>query len=176
VRDEDEGDAGVALQVRNSSRIACRSFRSRAESGSSSSSTSASGASARARATRCFCPPESCAGLRVAIARHVHAFQHLADAVFRACLLPAEIFEPIGDILFHRHVREERVALEDGVDVPFVRRDVDDRATVEQDRAAVWASKPAIILSSVVLPQPDGPSIVKNSLVPMSNVTDFSAW
>ena len=39
-----------------------------------------------------------------------------------------------------------------------------DVVAVEQDRARAWAiSKPAIIRSVVVLPQPDGPSIEKNS-------------
>jgi hypothetical protein len=39
-------------------------------------------------------------------------------------------------------------------------RDVD---AVEQDRALVGRTKPAIIRSVVVLPQPDGQSRVKNS-------------
>jgi hypothetical protein len=59
-------------------------------------------------------------------------------------------------------VREERVALEDGVDVALVGRQADDVAVAEVDRARVGSSKPPIIRSVVVLPQPDGPSSAKN--------------
>ena len=54
-------------------------------------------------------------------------------------------------------MREQRVALEDGVDRPLERRQRRDVLAVEQDFALVGKSKPAISLSSVVLPQPDGP-------------------
>jgi hypothetical protein len=49
--------------------------------------------------------------------------------------------ERVADVLAHRHVRPQRVRLEDHSDVPFVRRDVraprgvEDRAVAERDRA-----------------------------------------
>ena len=62
VRDEDEGDADLALDRLSSTCIAVRSLRSSAASGSSSSSTVGRLTSARASATRCRWPPESCVG------------------------------------------------------------------------------------------------------------------
>ena len=68
-----------------------------------------------------------------------------------------------GDVLEDRQVREERVALEDGVDVALVRRQADDVAGRRgRSRPSVGSSKPPIIRSVVVLPQPDGPSSAKN--------------
>ena len=69
--------------------------------------------------------------------------------------------EAEGDVVGDRHVREERVALEDGVHVPLVRRQPDDVAVGEEDRPDVGSSKPPIIRSVVVFPQPDGPSSAK---------------
>ena len=63
-----------------------------------------------------------------------------------------------------RQVREQRVALEDGVDVALVRRQ---RRHVALRRGTtgprVGCSKPPIMRSVVVLPQPDGPSMAKNA-------------
>ena len=41
--------------------------------------------------------------------------------------------QPIADVLAHVHVREERVVLEDGVDIPVERRNTGHVATMEQD-------------------------------------------
>ena len=50
-----------------------------------------------------------------------------------------------------------------------------DVAAVDADGARLGASKPAISRSNVVLPQPDGPSSVKNSLSPIVRLTDLTA-
>ena len=63
---------------------------------------------------------------------------------------------------------EQRVALEDGVDRPAVGLDVGHVAPADLDVPLVGSSKPAIMRSVVVLPQPDGPMIEKNSAVPIS--------
>ena len=72
--------------------------------------------------------------------------------------------QPEGDVVADAEVREERVALEDGVGRPLVRGQRDDVLAVDQDRGpSLGSSKPATIRSVVVLPQPLGPSRVKNS-------------
>ena len=144
----------------------CRSRRRRASSapsGSSSSSTGGSSTSARASATRCCWPPESCAGRRCAVVLQAHQRQRLGDAALDLGLGGALVAQAEGDVVGHRLVREERVALEDRVDAPLVRRRARHVGAVEQDLALVGRSKPAISRSVVVLPQPDGPSMVKNS-------------
>ncbi len=72
--------------------------------------------------------------------------------------------QPVLDVLADGHVREQRVVLEDGVDVARVgrarrRRRCPPSSTVP----ASGRSKPAISRSVVVLPEPEGPSSVKNS-------------
>jgi hypothetical protein len=71
--------------------------------------------------------------------------------------------QAVLDVLPHRQVREDRVILEHHADVALVRRDGVDDLVVEADRPASMLLNPAIMRSSVVLPQPDGPSSVKNS-------------
>ena len=70
------------------------------------------------------------------------------------------VLEAEGDVVGHVEVREQRVALEHGVDVALVRRAL--RATSSPSsriRPLVGRSKPAIMRSVVVFPQPDGPSM-----------------
>ena len=85
-------------------------------------------------------------------------FEHALPQLAAAHALAAQ---PEGDVLEDRQVREERVALEDRVDVALVRRQPGDVAVAEVDRPRVGSSKPPIIRSVVVLPQPDGPSSAK---------------
>ena len=68
-----------------------------------------------------------------------------------------------GDVLRHRHLREQRVALEHDAHAAPVRRQRLDRPAVEADVPAVGVSKPASSISVVVLPEPEGPSSVMNS-------------
>ena len=90
-------------------------------------------------------------------------------------LVDALAAQPEGDVLEDGQVREERVALEDGVDVAPVRRQPDDVAVAEEDRALVGSSKPPIIRSVVVLPQPDGPSSAKKEPEGISSVRSSTA-
>jgi hypothetical protein len=60
-------------------------------------------------------------------------------------------------------VGKQGVLLEDGVDVALVGGTFETSAPSSRILPDVGSSKPAIILSRVVLPQPDGPSIEKNS-------------
>ena len=69
-----------------------------------------------------------------------------------------------GDVLRHRHGRIERVGLEHHGDVAVLRRHVvDDRRPPIAISPPVTVSRPAIMLSSVDLPQPDGPTSTRNS-------------
>ncbi len=56
-----------------------------------------------------------------------------------------------------RHVRIERVALEDHGDVAVARLQARDVAVADQHAPGVGCSRPARMRSAVVLPQPDGP-------------------
>ena len=63
--------------------------------------------------------------------------QHLVDAARAPAAVDALAPEPKGDVLEDRQMREERVALEDGVHVALVRRQPDDVTVAELDRALV---------------------------------------
>ena len=81
-----------------------------------------------------------------------------------------------GDVLRHRQVREERVVLEDHVDRPLVGRHVGDVGSRRCGSSpSVGSSKPPIIRSSVVLPQPEGPSREKNSPRRIASETSSTA-
>ena len=58
---------------------------------------------------------------------------------------------------------KQRVGLEDHADIALVRGHVGDVLAADQDPPEVGVSKPAIMRSVVVLPQPDGPSKATNS-------------
>ena len=83
--------------------------------------------------------------------------------------------QPVADVVGDSHVREERVVLEDGVDLPGERRIACDVPPAEVDRPASGRSKPAISRRVVVLPEPDGPSMVKNSPAASSRSTPSTA-
>ena len=70
----------------------------------------------------------------------------------------------------HVHVREQRVVLEDGVDAVARTAAARHVHAMQLTRPASGRSKPAITRSVVVLPDPDGPSIVKNSPARTSSV------
>ena len=124
---------------RSSTCISWRRCLSSAPSGSSSSSTLGRVTSARARATRCCCPPESCCGLRcsspprrTSASASVDPLRHFAPRD-RPRTVEAE-----GDVLGHRHVREQRIVLEHHADV--ARRCTGTPPTscaVDQDLAAI---------------------------------------
>ena len=117
----------------SSSCICLRSFRSSAPSGSSSRSTRGLQTSARASATRCCWPPESCRGLRFSRPARSTSSSISETRVLTSAFGRPFRCEPERDVVVDRHVREERVALEHGVDVPLVRRQPDDVAVAEED-------------------------------------------
>ena len=137
VRDVDEGRPGLDFWIRlSSSCISLRSFRSSAPSGSSSSSAAGRLTSARASATRWRWPPESWPGRRSPRPSSRIEVEHLGDP--RRCdlaLCDALQLQPEADVLGNRHVREERVVLEDHVHVALRRRHVRDVLALEQDPA-----------------------------------------
>ena len=119
---------------------------------------------ARASATRCCWPPESWRMRACARPVEPHHLERRADA--RARSRPSRSLahaQAEGDIVEDGHVREERVALEHHADVAPIRRHGGDVAAVDHDAARARRSKPASMLSKVVLPQPDGPSRVRSS-------------
>ena len=66
-------------------------------------------------------------------------------------------------IAAHRHVRKERVVLKHDADVALVGGQIADRHAIDADGPAAGVSNPASIIKQVVLPEPDGPSMVRNS-------------
>ena len=120
--------------MRLSSICSClRRRRSSAPSGSSRSSARGRFTSARASATRCCWPPDSWAGLR--LPRWPSCTSSSASLRARADIVLGDLapLEPERDVLLDAQVREERVGLEDGVDVALVRRVLRDVLAAEED-------------------------------------------
>ena len=110
----------------------------------------------------------------VLVARHAapvsSALQHLLASSRRAEYLRSRATsQREGDVLEHRHVRPDRIGLEHHADVAVcaaarrcrlpVSHTARRRSTI---LPASGRSRPAMQRSVVVLPQPDGPSSVKN--------------
>ena len=91
--------------------------------------------SARASATRWAWPPETWVGLRFSKPGELDEGQHLADAALDLAVLDLLAAQAEGDVLVDREVREEGVVLEDGVDVPPVRRQPGHVLAVQLDQA-----------------------------------------
>ena len=99
--------------------ISWRSFRSKAPSGSSSNSTFGRiDERARERHTLAL-PPRELRRLPPAVFREPHHLERVGDPLAPLAPGPAH-HEAVGDVLLHGHVREQRVVLEHGVDVPVV--------------------------------------------------------
>ena len=113
--------------------ICCRSLRSRAPSGSSSSRTFGCTTSARARATRWRWPPESWAGLRPTNFPSCTRSRASRARSWRSFLgMPAHA-QAVGDVVDEGHVREQRIVLENGVEVPLEGRHSGDVLALEFD-------------------------------------------
>ena len=91
--------------------------------------------SARASATRCAWPPEIWVGLRRLEAGQLDEAEHVGDAALDLGILDALAAQPEGDVLVDRQVREERVVLEDRVDVALVGRQPGHVLALELDDA-----------------------------------------
>ena len=119
----------------SSSCICLRSLRSSAPSGSSSRSTRGRFTSARASATRCCWPPESWRGLRLSSPARPTSRRISVTPPSDVLAAHAAATQAERHVLEDRQVREERVRLEDGVDVALVGRPAGDRLLAEVDRA-----------------------------------------
>ena len=158
---QDGGDAGVASRRATVLRMAARRPVSSAENGSSSSISRGCWASARASATRCCWPPDSSCGQRRAMSAS-RATLSISSAM-RCCFAPPLRGQAEADVGGHRQVREQRAVLRHVADPALVGRHrvgaVDQDLAVEVTLPASGNSKPAIMRSSVVLPEPEGPTI-----------------
>jgi hypothetical protein len=100
------------------------------------------------------------------------------NALSRACdLRPGDAahLQTEADVLLDRHVRKERVVLEHHAKTALFRRQDVDPQLVELDLPAESCSRPAMQLSAVDLPQPDGPRSAMNSPRLMVIVSSDSA-
>ena len=79
--------------------------------------------------------------LAAAVALEPHRRQHLLDRAAALGRFDALHAQAVLDVLDHGHVREERVVLEDGVDVALVRRPRRDVLAAELDLAARPAAR-----------------------------------
>ena len=119
----------------SSSCICLRSLRSSAPSGSSSRSTAGSFTSARAERDPLLLAAGELRRAAVVVAVQLHevevALDPVADVALRDLLAP----QPERDVVGDGQVREQRVRLEDRVDVALERRDADDVAARQLDPA-----------------------------------------
>ena len=76
------------------------------------------------------------------VARQAHDLERLAGPPLAGAAVDAPLLQPVGDVLEHRQVREERVGLEDRVDVALVRRPRAHVLAAEQERALVGVLEP----------------------------------
>ncbi len=73
--------------------------------------------------------------LAIAVAGQAHHLQRFVASAPALGFVHFGHFQPVGDVLGHGHVGEERVVLEDGVDGAFVRRQTGDVGAPQLDRA-----------------------------------------
>ena len=90
--------------------------------------------SARASATRCAWPPEIWVGLRVSKPGSSTSSSISVTRRLDLGVLDALAAQPEGDVLVDRQVREQRVVLEDRVDVALVGRQPGDVLALELDQ------------------------------------------
>ena len=68
----------------------------------------------------------------------LHQLQHLRDALGNIGLGHAVLLEAEGNVLLHRHMREERIGLEHHIDGAFIGRRAGEILPVEDDLARSW--------------------------------------
>ena len=128
-------------RARSSSPRAFAQGRIQRPSGSSSSSSGGRFTRLRTSATRCRWPPESCAGLRASkpcSPTRASAGDPPGDLRPRHPFAP----QPIGDVVEHAQMREQRVALEHHADRPQMRRQRADVAPLQQHAAGLRRLEP----------------------------------
>ncbi|GAA5011933.1 hypothetical protein GCM10025734_56920 [Kitasatospora paranensis] len=99
-------------------------------------------------------------GLAAGERAELDELQHRLDLLLDVLLAAAAQAE--GDVLVDVEVREEGVALEDGVDRPLVGGRAVTSWPPMSTVPEVGSSRPAIMRRVVVLPQPEAPSRAKN--------------
>ena len=167
---------GIARSWRNSAKIRYRFWRvglSIAENGSSNNNTLGFLAKARASATRCCCPPDSCAGKRSANWPRAIRSSHACDCAIRV---------DFGRPLFSKAIAtlckadkwgkraycwnkkpQERCAGEKLIRGLFALNPSNHISPAHSMSPNSGWCKPAMVLSAVVLPLPDGPTKACNS-------------
>ena len=85
-------------------------------------------------------------------------FQNFAHAAVDFGLRDARLRSGKARLLVDRHRVVDDRELEDLRDVALLRRKVRDILAIEQDATLDGCNRPEMMLSSVVLPQPEGPS------------------
>ena len=155
--------------------ICSRSLRSSAPSGSSSSNTRGRPMSARASATRCRCPPDSCAGRRRAWSINRTMSSASAVRCRRSALGTPRTFSPYSTfwatVMCGNSAYSWKTVLTS-------RRRAGSAVTSTPPSLIVPAvgwSNPAIMRSTVVLPEPDGPRIANNSPSPTARFAPSTA-
>ena len=118
------------------------------------------------------------AGPALGVVGHLHQLERLADprGAWSRSLPTLAVAQAERDVVPHVEEREQRVGLEDRVDRPLCGGTATRSLPSSRIWPAVGCSKPAIIRSVVVLPQPDGPSSEKNSPAAMSRSMPRTAW
>jgi hypothetical protein len=173
VRHQHAGNVQFVVQPPQPAPQLLRTFASSAPNGSSSSSTLGSMASARASATRCRWPPESCEGIALRQPVELDQRQQLVNPIpisagegrsFRGrTRRPKAMFS-------NTSCAEQRVVLEHEAHAagPWraLPRDVFARNNHGAPLGGVRDSSPAMIRSSVVFPEPEGPSSATSSPSP----------
>ena len=155
--------------------IASRSLRSSAASGSSSSRAAGMFTRARARATRCCWPPESWVERRSANSASLTT-SSMSSARRRASLVGTFFARSPKATLSTIDMCGNSAYCWNTVLTLRLCGGTSDTSTPSSSTLPdVGSSKPAMILSRVVLPHPDGPSIEKNSPRPIENAASSTA-
>src|SRR6185312_10491041 len=155
--------------------ISLRSFRSSAPSGSSRSSTRGFMTSARARATRCCWPPESIEGRWASRPTRRTSSSASPACLWRSFFPTLRCFSPYATLSRIDMCGKSAYCWK----TVFTSRlyggtPLTSRPPIRSSPSS-GCSKPAIIRSEVVLPQPDGPSSERNSPLCTRRLTAFTA-
>ena len=165
VRDVDDGDAEPVVQVPQSRAASARAAACRARRAARPSAPAGARTPARAPARPAAAGRRRAAPAGVAPRPSSRTMSSArCTRVSISAARDAAHRQRKGDVLGHGHVREQRVVLEHHADV---RACAAAASSIGCPRSrispAVGRSKPASIISVVVLPEPEGPSSVRNS-------------